>query len=125
MKQVIIDTDVGCDIDDIWAICLLLSSEAVDVKMISVTNGDVVYKATLIAKILTLLDRTEIPIAIGTPTGGADAITPQKRWIGDFSLKNYKGVVYEDYVSAYNKVIRDLSEVFVIALGPFTYLCHV
>ena len=45
--KIIIDTDIGEDIDDTWALIFLLSSRFVDIKLISVTTGDVKYKAKL------------------------------------------------------------------------------
>ena len=55
--KIIIDTDIGEDIDDTWALIFLLSSRFVDIKLISVTTGDVKYKAKIVAKILTLLNK--------------------------------------------------------------------
>ena len=40
---VILDTDIGGDIDDTWALALLLKSPEFDVKLVVSDNGDTVY----------------------------------------------------------------------------------
>ena len=63
--NLIIDTDIGEDIDDTWSLVFLLSSQFVDIKLICVSTGDVTYKAKIVAKILTRLHMTHIPICLG------------------------------------------------------------
>src|SRR4051794_26657939 len=62
---VILDTDIGDDIDDTWAVAMLLKSPQFDVKLITTTNGKAEYRARLLAKLLTAGDRTNIPIGLG------------------------------------------------------------
>jgi len=62
---VILDTDIGLDIDDIWALGLLLSCPELDVRLITTTSGNTIIKAKLVAKFLEIADRTDIPIGIG------------------------------------------------------------
>lgn len=123
MKKIIIDTDIGNDIDDTWALLLALSIKMFDIKMISVSNGDVSYKAILVAKILTLLDRKDIIIAKGE---GDNYINyPQKRFIEDFSLKQYDGRIMDDYQEAYKEVLEKNPDCILIALAPFTTLAKI
>jgi inosine-uridine nucleoside N-ribohydrolase len=49
---VILDTDIGSDIDDVWALVMLLNSPELDVKLILTANGDTVYRARIVAKLL-------------------------------------------------------------------------
>ena len=46
---IILDTDIGGDIDDTWALALLLKSPEFDVKLIVSDTGDTVYRARIIA----------------------------------------------------------------------------
>ena len=55
MQEIIIDINIGYDISDTWALSLMLSTSLFDVKLISVTNGDVDYQVSLVAKILKTL----------------------------------------------------------------------
>ena len=61
----ILDTDIGTDVDDVWALVFLLNCPEVDVKLITTCTGDTEYRARLVAKILSELDREDIPIGIG------------------------------------------------------------
>ena len=123
MKKIIIDTDIGGDIDDIWALIVLLSSQFFDVKMISVTQGDIDYQVKLVAKILTQLNRKDIPIVKGiTGPIKENVIYPQKRWIGDFDISTYDGLIIDSYEEGYEKVLNENSDVSIIALAPFTSL---
>ena len=49
---VIVDTDIGHDVDDVWALAFLLRCPELDVKLITTTTGDTLYRARLTAKLL-------------------------------------------------------------------------
>ena len=68
----------GGDIDDIWAISLILSTNMFQIDMISISQGDVEYKTKLIAKILFELNIDNIAICKGISTNLDNAIRPQK-----------------------------------------------
>ena len=65
VSPVILDTDLGSDIDDSWALALLLRSPEVDIKLVSTTTGDTVYRAHLAHRLLAAAGRQDIPIAAG------------------------------------------------------------
>ena len=62
---VILDTDIGSDIDDTWALAMLLQSPELEPRLIVTESGDTVYRAKIVAKILERSEREEIPIGIG------------------------------------------------------------
>src|SRR5215471_17525813 len=96
-KPVILDTDIGDDIDDTWALGLLLQSPELDLKLVMGDYGKVDYRARLLAKFLQTVHRTDVPIGIGVdvaPHGDG----PQLEWITNFTLPNYSGQVYHDGV---------------------------
>ena len=62
---VILDTDLGDDIDDTWALAMLLGSPQVDVKLIVTASDDTPTKTRLVAKILEGMGRTDILLAQG------------------------------------------------------------
>ncbi len=114
---VILDTDIGFDVDDVWALAFLLRCPELDVKLITTTTGDTHYRAALVAKLLTLAGRTDIPIGVGIPL---DYSAPtHQAWLGDFQLAEYLGVVIEDGVGALCETITSSSEkVSLIGIGP-------
>ena len=61
---VILDTDIGGDIDDTWALIMLLKSPNLDVRLITTDQGDTVYRAKIVARLLEIDD--EANIAEGT-----------------------------------------------------------
>ena len=46
---VILDTDIGLDVDDVWALVFLLRCPELDVKLITTATGDTRYRARLVA----------------------------------------------------------------------------
>ena len=120
MQSIIIDTDIGYDIADTWALNFMLSTNLFDVKLISVTHGDIDYQVALVAKILKLLNKEHIPIVRGL--GNLNNQSPQKRWLEDFDLKEYNGVIYDSLSLAYEEVLANNNDVIVTGIAPFTSL---
>lgn len=120
MQSIIIDTDIGYDIADTWALNFMLSTNLFDVKLISVTHGDIDYQVALVAKILKLLNKEHIPIVRGI--GNLNNQYPQKRWLEDFDLKEYNGVIYDSLSLAYEEVLANNNDVIVAGIAPFTSL---
>jgi inosine-uridine nucleoside N-ribohydrolase/AraC-like DNA-binding protein len=121
--NLIIDTDIGEDIDDTWALVFLLSSQFVDIKLISVSTGDVNYKASLVAKILSLLHMTHIPICLGKSSSLEEY--SQKEWLNDFDISSYDGVIYKNYEESYRKVIDESQNITILELAPMSTLVDI
>ena len=64
-KDVILDTDIVGDIDDTWALGMLVNSPELNLKLVSTATGNPLLRAKCVAKMLTRLGRTDVPIAIG------------------------------------------------------------
>lgn len=131
---VILDTDIGDDIDDTWALAFLLNCPEFDVKLIVSATGDTVFRAKVIAKMLERCNRTEIPIGIGKPTPSEFA-KPfgnynghpyyQRTWVNNFNMADYKGKVYNDGIDAMIEMIMKSDEpITVIAIGPLPNLAE-
>ena len=115
---VILDTDIGDDIDDSWALVMLLKSPRFDIRLITTTQGLGTQRATIIAKYLTIAGRTDIPIGIGAEEDLKTGFK-LKNWVGDFKLSDYPGKVRADGVQALADVINQSPvPVTVIAIGP-------
>lgn len=116
---VIFDTDIGDDIDDTWALALLLQSPELDIKLITTDVGDTSAKAKIVAKMLEVAGRTDIPIGIGLPHPDKPRGHHQLEWVKDYKLSSYPGTIYQDGVQALIDTIMDSSEqITVIAVGP-------
>ena len=64
-KSVIIDTDIGDDIDDALAIAFALACPELDIRGITVVHGEVHLRERLLSKLLRLAGRPEIPVGVG------------------------------------------------------------
>ena len=116
---VIFDTDIGSDIDDTWALIMLLKSPELDPKLIITENGDTTYRAKIVAKILERAGRTDIPIGIGIRT--SDKAGPQLAWVEDYNITRYPGIVHKDGIKYLIETIMNSSEpITLICTGPLT-----
>ncbi|MDD8027077.1 MAG: nucleoside hydrolase [Acidobacteriota bacterium] len=116
---VILDTDIGDDIDDTWALVMLLKSPEFDLKLVTTTYGKAEYRAKIAAKILTVAGRTDVPVGLGA--GGREGTGGQAAWVNDYELARYTGRVHQDGVQALIDVINASKRpVTVISIGPST-----
>ncbi len=117
MTQVILDTDIGTDIDDTWALAMLLRSPELDLRLVTAATADTVYRARLVAKLLELGGRPDVPIGVGPrqdKRGG-----PQAEWLGGYELSDYPGPVLEDGVGALIEGIMSADPpVALVCIGP-------
>jgi purine nucleosidase len=63
--QVLVDTDVGDDIDDALALALVLHSPEITLHGISTVFGDTKCRARLAAHLLKVFEREDVPVAAG------------------------------------------------------------
>jgi len=114
---VILDTDIGFDVDDVWALVFLLQCPELDIKLITTSTGDTVYRARMVAKILEITGREDIPIGIGLPLH--PMAETHASWLGDYPLVDYAGRVFHDGVGALCEMITASEEVVsLICIGP-------
>lgn len=115
---VIYDSDIGDDIDDTWALGLLLKSPELDVKLVVGDYGKPEYRAKIFAKMLEAAGRADIPVGLGLPLN-PEATGPQANWVKDYDLNAYPGRIVKDGVQAMIDVIMQSEDpVTVIAVGP-------
>jgi len=115
---VILDTDIGGDIDDTWALAMILKCPELDVKLVVSDTGDTIYRAKIIAKMLEVAGRTDVPVGIGKPFDVRKHYN-QGAWVEDYDLASYPGVVHEDGIGALIDTIMSSPEpVALICIGP-------
>ena len=106
--KIIIDTDIGDDIDDAFAVALALSSPELDVRGFSAAFGDTPARAKMLDRMLAELGRNDIPVAQGAETDvNRDAFTQRRYAEGgtfaptkhpnsvDFVLKQARGYPHQ------------------------------
>ncbi len=116
---VILDTDICDDIDDTWALVMLLKSPEFDVKLITTAVGDTTARTKVVAKILQTAGRTEIPIGTGIAIGDMKTGHRQDAWVKDFDLSKYPGKIYPDGVQVMvDTIMNSPEQITLIAIGP-------
>ena len=115
---VILDTDIGDDIDDTWALALLLKSPELDLKLVVGDYGEAQYRARLLAKFLERAGRSDVPVGVGldiAPRGDGR----QAAWVTEYDLKSYPGKVHADGVQALiDTVMNSPRTMTLICIGP-------
>src|SRR5512138_1386393 len=116
---VILDTDIGGDIDDTWALAFLLRCPELDLKLVTTDTGDTGYRARIVARILETAGRTDIPVAPGIFKGSDGPREAQRPWVESYRLEDYPGKVLPDGVRALVDTLMGSREpVTLIAIGP-------
>jgi inosine-uridine nucleoside N-ribohydrolase len=114
---VILDTDIGFDIDDVWALAMMLNSPELDIKLITTDTGNTLYRAKIVAKLLEIAGRTDIPIGIGIPLMHHQE--NHRDWISDYDLNDFPGTVIEDGVGAIvDTIMKSTDLVSLVCIGP-------
>jgi len=116
-RPVILDTDICDDIDDTWALALLVRSPELDCKLVTTAVGNTEAKAKVVAKFLDEVGYPKIPVGIGVKQH--DGAHRHTDWAKGYDLSSYAGGVYKDGVGALIDVImKSPQKVTVIAVGP-------
>jgi purine nucleosidase len=82
-EKIIIDTDIGDDVDDAFALALALSSDHVQILGVTTAWGDTDLRARLVERLLKQTGHEDIPVAAGPKTQPATPFT-QASWAEAF-----------------------------------------
>ncbi len=112
--KVLLDTDIGGDIDDAWALAFVLSHEGFEPVGITIADGNTPARAQVACKLLWKTGRTNIPVAVGRKTN--NDFPYQFFWAEDFEkLEPLRQPAARLIVET---VKRFPGEVTLIAVGP-------
>jgi len=123
--RVILDTDIGTDVDDCLALALLLLSPELELEGVTCVYGDVDLRARMALKLLALRDLGNIPVLVGARkpllglrevyweghegqgllTPEDDALTPAPEFAPDYIVRT---------------VMESPDQIHLIAIGPLT-----
>ena len=114
---VILDTDIGGDIDDTWALAMMLNSPELDVRLVTTTTRNTVERAKIVARMLEIAGRTDVPVGIGRREN--ENPIDQSGWVAGYDLARYPGKVLDDGAGAIIDAILSSAEpVTLISIGP-------
>ena len=116
-EKVIIDTDIGDDVDDAFAVALALRSPELQILGITTAYGDTETRAKLLDRILGEAGRQDIPIAVGVPTHAASTFT-QRAYAegGHFARASHPAAL--DFID--DQIRRYPGQITLITIGPLT-----
>jgi len=115
-EKIIIDTDIGDDIDDAFALGLALSSPEFEILGVSASFGDTATRAKMLDRMLGELGRGDIPVAMGAPANvNLNAFT-QRRYAegGQFARAGHPGSV--DFIL--DQARKYPGQITLVAIGP-------
>ena len=116
---VILDTDIGNDIDDTWALAMMLNCPELDVQMVISDQGDTLYRAKIIAKMLEAAKRTDVDVGVGVRQPMKAKDKRQLSWVKGYDLRRYPGRVHKDGVAAMiERIMTSTEPVTLICIGP-------
>jgi purine nucleosidase len=116
-EKIIIDTDIGDDIDDAFALALALTSPEVTVLGVTTAWGDTTRRAKLVDRFLHETGHCDVPVATGVPTK-TDTPFSQGAWADAFPGGAHPQAV--DFLL--DQIRRHPGEITLVALAPQTNL---
>jgi purine nucleosidase len=111
----ILDTDIGDDIDDAFALALALRSPELKILGITTAFGDTELRARLVDRYLHAVGREDIPVSAGVPTPHNNVFTQAayaQQWP---EVKHWDGVAF-----LLSQIRAHPGEITLIAIGPLT-----
>jgi inosine-uridine nucleoside N-ribohydrolase len=113
---ILLDTDIGTDIDDAFALALILNSPEFELLGVTTVAGDTRARARLAAKLLSEAGQPSVPVAAGEP-GKAQPID-QTRWADGFSSPQLREQNAIDFMR--QELERRPGAITLVAIGELT-----
>jgi purine nucleosidase len=114
-EKIIIDTDIGDDVDDAFALALAVQSPELEILGVTTTFGDTEARAKITDRFLGEVGRAEIPVLAGKPTATKNPMA-QRRY-GDAS--RFTKAPHADAVDfLLDQIRKHPGEITLIAIGP-------
>jgi purine nucleosidase len=115
-QKVILDTDIGDDVDDAYAVALLTQMPNAKILGVTTAFGQTQERAEVAAKLLATLGRKDIPVYAGRR--GEAKIGRQHAWAKGYRSPAIKPEEAVEFMR--REIDRAPGEVTLIAVGPLT-----
>src|SRR4051812_10558784 len=116
-ERVILDTDIGTDIDDAWALGFVAQHKGFDVLGVTITDANTPARAKVACKLLQAAGRTDIPVAVGRVTPyPKDRVDYQFLWAENFT--DYKPINTPAAEFIVQQARKYPGQVTLLAVGP-------
>ncbi len=112
--KIIIDTDIGDDVDDAFALALAVKSPELQVLGVMTTFGDTETRAKITDRFLGEVGRGDIPVLVGKATATKNPMSQRK-----YAENHFAKAAHGDAVEFLLQQIRKYpGEITLIAIGP-------
>jgi inosine-uridine nucleoside N-ribohydrolase len=112
--RVILDTDIGGDIDDAWALGFAMLSPDIELVGVTISDGNTPARAKVACKLLHAGGRDDVPVAVGRKTH--DKSEMQFTWAEDFSARTPIAQPAADFIV--DTIRKNPGEITLVAVGP-------
>lgn len=117
-EKVIIDTDIGDDVDDAFALALAVRSPELQILGVTTTFGDTETRAKLTDRFLGEVGRAEIPVLAGKAAATKNPMSQRR-----YGESHFAKAAHGDAVEFLLEQIRKYpGEITLIAIGPLMNL---
>jgi purine nucleosidase len=124
---ILLDTDIGTDIDDAFALALALASPEVDLQGVTTVGDSAQDRAWIVCRLLTAVGRRTIPVAWGRDPQPKDTIEGQiqyRRHPAPIFNRTSKPVKESAVEFLYAKLKAQPGKLTIVAVGPLTNIAR-
>jgi purine nucleosidase len=123
MRSVILDTDIGSDVDDILALVMLAKAPELQLIGITTVYGDTIHRARIAKATCAMLQRPEIRVVAGAPKpiSGRQVYWAGHEGEGISNLETFSietSIKAEEYLAT--SAEESQGELEILAIGPLT-----
>lgn len=116
-NRVILDTDIGDDIDDAFALALAMSSTEIKLMGVTTAWGDTGLRARLVERYLCETDETHIPVYAGVATQSKTVFT-QRGWAEKFDTNTKPSTTAIDFLL--HTIRQHPGQITLISIAPLS-----
>jgi len=114
-EKIIIDTDIGDDVDDAFALALAVKSPELQILGVTTTFGDTEARAKIVDRFLGEVGRAEIPVLAGKATAAKNPMSQRRYGEGGHFAKASHGDAADFLLEQIRKYP---GEITLVAIGP-------
>jgi purine nucleosidase len=114
-EKIIIDTDIGDDVDDAFALALAVKSPELEILGVTTTFGDTEARAKIVDRFLGEVGRGEIPVRAGKATATKNPMSQRKYGESGPFAKSSRGDAVEFLLE---QIRKHPGEITLVAIGP-------
>lgn len=120
---ILLDTDIGSDVDDAFALGLALTNPALDLRGVTTVSGEAENRAWIVCRFLTAVGRRDIPVAWGRDPQPDQPVNWQiqyRRHPAVIYNRNVKPVKESAVELLYSRLKAEPGKLTIVAVGPLT-----